>query len=100
MAISNLADNGATRRLVILCVSLSAAINTPVFYILKEHASEMAEIRTTITAKTADRYYRRDAENHEKVETVRYSGIIFRFERNEQNIAYCMNEIEKLKAQR
>jgi hypothetical protein len=90
--------SGLSRKLVILCISVTAAINVPTYYILTEHASEMAEIRSSLARKAADSYYRRDADAHEKFENIRYEGIIFRFIRNEAQIENSRNEIELLKA--
>ena len=101
MAATNTTDNGAIRKLVILCVTLTAALNVPVFYVLAEHANEMAEIRTSILVRTSDRYYLSDhmryKDSHEKLAAVQLRNIYFRFERNEEQIKFCVNEIRKLK---
>jgi hypothetical protein len=79
-----------SRQLVILCISLTSILNIPTFYILKEHASEMSEIRVNINTKTKDRYFRKDAEAHEKLDVekfkgvdLKFKGVDFRFERDE-----------------
>ena len=101
MATNGYADNGTVRRLVVLCVSLTAALNVPVFYILAEHASDFSEIRSSIRAKTSDRWHRADqtsyATAHEKLIAVQFRNVYFRFERNEAQIQFCTDEIRKLK---
>jgi hypothetical protein len=47
MANDDTTNNGTVRKLVLLCISLTAAINMPVFYVLTEHASEISEIRSS-----------------------------------------------------
>jgi hypothetical protein len=97
MANDDTTNNGTVRKLVLLCISLTAAINMPVFYVLTEHASEISEIRSSIVTKTQDRYYRRDAAAHEELDNQRLENVYFRFKRDEAQINECMREIEKLK---
>ena len=93
-------QNG-NRRILTLCIGVTIALNTPSFFILKEHWDEMEtiravdrDIRTMIDKKTENRYYRRDAESDFSVVNERFNNVLFRFQRNEANIQQCLNFIE------
>ena len=86
---------GVTRRLVTLCVGVTLAINTPTFIILKEHWARLQHIDEQLVIRTADRYYRKDAEAHVALEMQKFSNVYFRFEQNERNIQQCLDFMDK-----
>jgi hypothetical protein len=101
MANGNNTTGLTSRQLVILCISLTVALNAPTFLVLTEHGNEMAELRASVLEKTEDRFHKRDHDTyvagHEKLAAEQLKGIRFRFERNETQINFCKREIEKLK---
>ena len=89
------------RRILTLCIGVTVALNTPGFFILKEHWDEMEtiravdrELRGIIDQKTENRYYRRDAEADHALVNERFNNVLFRFQRNEVNIQQCLNFLE------
>ena len=93
-----------SRWLVVLCLSASAGLNTPTYWILKNLSDAISDLRGEIDTKTADRFYRRDhdtyQQSHDEITQQRFSNVFFRFERNEAKIEQCLADIEKLKEKR
>jgi len=83
--------NGTTLtpiKTIMVCISITVAVNGWSLLINQEHASELADLRRELNTKTDKRYRATDAERDFKL-------VEFRFERNEVNITRCVNFIER-----
>ena len=83
--------NGTTLtpiKTIMVCISITVAVNGWSLLINQEHASELADLRHELNTKTDRRYRQTDAERDFKL-------VEFRFERNEVNIARCVNFIDQ-----
>ncbi len=101
MAASSDTGSDTVRKLVVLCVSITVAINTPIFIWMSHFSGELIDIRETIATETDDRFRMIDHTTyitaHEKLQQAKYDAIYFRFQRNETQINYCKDQIEQMK---
>ena len=83
--------NGTTLtpiKTIMVCISITVAVNGWSLLINQEHGTDIANLRHELSEKTDKRYRATDAERDFKL-------VEFRFERNEANIARCVNFIDQ-----
>ena len=71
------------------------AINTLALTWMQDTSRELDDLRDELSRKTDHRYRQSDAKRDFRVVEEQFNNVLFRFQRNEQNIQQCIDHLKK-----
>lgn len=78
-----------------ICISITVAINTLALTWMQDTSRELDDLRDELSRKTDHRYRQSDAKRDFRVVEEQFNNVLFRFQRNEQNIQQCIDHLKK-----
>jgi hypothetical protein len=78
-----------------ICISITLAVNGVALTWVQDVNREMDEMRHDLERRTDQRYRASDAARDFRVVDERFNNVVFRFQRNEENIRQCLEHIKR-----